>query len=197
MPTGRLVAFSDGVIAVIITIMVLELKTPLGDDLAALRPLLPTLLNYVLSFLFIAIYWNNHHHLLHTASRVTASIMWANFHLLFWLSLVPFVTAWIDEYHGSPLPTASYGVILLMAAISYQLLQTAIVAAHGRESKLAQALGNDWKGKLSLACYISATALSFVNLWLPNVLYFLVAMMWIVPDRRLERAVVAGGRARE
>ena len=188
MPKSRLEAFSDGVLAVIITIMVLELKTPHGGDLAALQPVLPTLLSYVLSFLFIAIYWNNHHHLLHAASRVNATIMWANFHLLFWLSLVPFVTAWIDEYHGSPLPTACYGLVLLMAACAYQLLQTAIVAAHGRTSSLAAALGRDWKGKFSLVCYVSAIGLSFVNLWLPNALYFLVAAMWIVPDRRLERA---------
>ena len=187
MPKSRLEAFSDGVMAVIITIMVLELKVPHGDTFAALRPLLPTLLSYVLSFLFIAIYWNNHHHLLHAATKVNAGIMWANFHLLFWLSLVPFATAWIDEYHSSPLPTALYGVVLLMAAVAYQTLQATIVAVCGRQSAMASALGADWKGKVSLLCYAAAIGSSFVTLWVPNVLYFIVAAMWIIPDRRLEK----------
>jgi uncharacterized membrane protein len=192
MTKGRLEAFSDGVIAIIITIMVLELKVPHGTDFAALRPLLPVFLSYVLSFAFVGIYWNNHHHLLHAAQRVSGAIMWANLHLLFWLSLVPFVTGWMGENHFDSLPTALYGVVLLMAAIAYTILQCAIIAEHGRESPLAQALGIDFKGKLSMACYALAIALSFVNQWFADGLYVLVALLWFIPDRRIERRLGQG-----
>jgi uncharacterized membrane protein len=189
MQKNRLEAFSDGVIAIIITIMVLELKVPHGVDFAALTPLLPVFLSYVLSFIYVGIYWNNHHHLLHAARRVSAGIMWANLHLLFWLSLVPFATGWMGENHFGALPTALYGVVLLMAAVAYVILQTKIVAAHDRDPTLAAALGSDWKGKLSLACYVAAIALAFVNQWLSDALYVLVAVMWLIPDPRVERAV--------
>lgn len=185
MPKARLEAFSDGVIAILITIMVLELKTPHGPALADLGPVLPTLYSYVLSFLYLGIYWNNHHHLLQAASRVSGAILWANLHVLFWLSLIPFATTWIDE-HRAPWPTACYGIVLLMAASAYQLLQAAIVRMEGPGSALAKALGQDWKGKASLVCYLAAVGCSFVSLWIPNVLYFIVAVLWIIPDRRLE-----------
>ncbi|MEQ1729788.1 MAG: TMEM175 family protein [Vicinamibacterales bacterium] len=186
MSKTRLEAFSDGVFAILITIMVLELKIPHGDDWAALRPVLPVLATYVLSFAFLGIYWNNHHHMLHAAERVNGPILWANHHLLFWLSLVPFVTAWMGENHYSPVPTAAYGVILVMSAVSYTLLQRAILKHHGPESKLAKAVGSDGKGKLSLALYLSAIPLAFVNQWLSDAIYVAVAVMWFVPDRRLE-----------
>ena len=189
MSKGRLEAFSDGVIAIIITIMVLELKVPHGTDLAALRPLLPVFLSYVLSFIYIGIYWNNHHHLFHAVQHVSGSIMWANLHLLFWQSLIPFVTAWMGENHYDGLPTALYGVVLLMSAVAYTVLQGAIIAKQGRGSLVAGAVGRDRKGKLSLLCYVLAIGLAFVDRRLAGALYVLVAVMWLVPDRRIERAV--------
>jgi uncharacterized membrane protein len=187
MSKGRLEAFSDGVFAIIITIMVLELKVPHGSDLTALRPLLPVFLTYVLSFIYLAIYWNNHHHLLHTVQRVNGPILWANLHLLFWLSLVPFVTGWMGENHFASLPTALYGCILLMAGVAYRFLQCAIISEHGRDSLLAKAVGADFKGKLSLAFYGVAIVLSFINEWFADALYVLVAVIWFIPDRRIER----------
>ena len=193
MQKNRLEAFSDGVIAIIITIMVLELKVPHGTDFAALRPLLPVLLSYILSFIYVGIYWNNHHHLLHAAPRVTGGMMWANLHLLFWLSLIPFVTGWMGENHFAALPTALYGVVLLMAAIAYVILQNMIVGLLGGGSALAGAIGSDWKGKVSLACYAAAIGLAFVSQWLSSALYVAVAVLWLIPDRRVERAVVKRG----
>jgi uncharacterized membrane protein len=190
MPKNRLEAVSDGVIAIIITIMVLELKVPHATDLAGLRPLLPVFLSYVLSFIYVGIYWNNHHHLLHAAQRIDAAIMWANLHLLFWLSLIPFVTGWMGENHFAALPTALYGVVLLMNAIAYLILQHRIVIAHGRDSRLAIALGTDRKGKLSMACYAAAVGLAFVNQWFSDALYVAVAVLWLIPDRRVERVAV-------
>jgi uncharacterized membrane protein len=188
MPTNRLEAFSDGVIAIIITIMVLELKVPHGVDLAALKPSLPVFLNYVLSFVYVGIYWNNHHHLLHAARHISAAVMWANLHLLFWLSLIPFATGWMGENHFAALPTALYGCVLLMAGVAYLILQSVIVAAHDRDSALATALRRDRKGKLSLAGFVAAIGLAFVNQWLSDALYVLVAAVWFIPDRRVERA---------
>jgi uncharacterized membrane protein len=188
MGKTRLEAFSDGVIAIIITIMVLELKVPHGSDFESLLPLLPVFLSYVLSFVYLGIYWNNHHHMLHTVQRVSGGILWANLHLLFWLSLVPFVTGWMGENHFAALPTALYGVVLLMAAVAYWLLQNFIIAASGgRESLLAKAVGNDRKGKISPLLYAIAIAAAFWNQWLSDALYVLVAIMWLVPDRRIER----------
>ena len=187
MPKTRLEAFSDGVIAIIITIMVLELKAPHEASLTALRPLLPAFLSYVLSFVFLGIYWNNHHHLLHATKRISAGIMWANLHLLFWLSLVPFGTRWLGENRGGAWPTALYGAVLLMAAIAYIILQTCVVASQGRGSQLAAALGSDWKGKLSLGSYALALVLAFVNQWFSDALYVFVAVLWLIPDRRIER----------
>lgn len=189
MQKNRLEAFSDGVLAIIITIMVLELKVPHGTDFSALRPLVPVFLTYVLSFIYVAIYWNNHHHLLHTVQRVNGPILWANLHLLFWLSLIPFVTGWMGENHFAALPTALYGCVLFFAAIAYMVLQSTIIAAHGRESLLAKALGADFKGKISVACYALAVGLSFVNEWLADALYVLVALMWLIPDSRIERTL--------
>jgi uncharacterized membrane protein len=190
---NRLEAFSDGVIAIIITIMVLELKVPHGTDLAALRPLLPVFLSYVLSFIYVGIYWNNHHHLLHAAREINGPIMWANLHLLFWQSLIPFVTGWMGENHFDALPTALYGVVLLMSAIAYTILQTAIIRKQGRDSLLAGAIGRDCKGKFSLICYCLAIGLAFVNQWLADALYVLVAVMWLIPDRRIERMLDRSG----
>jgi uncharacterized membrane protein len=187
MSKGRLEAFSDGVIAIIITIMVLELRAPHGTDLAALRPLLPLFLAYVMSFAYVAIYWNNHHHMLQTAERINGKILWANTHLLFWLSLVPFVTAWMGENHFAPLPTAVYGVVMLMAGIAYLILQQAIIAHHGRQSKLAVAVGRDFKGKVSAASYVAAILLAFVNQWISDAIYVSVALLWFIPDRRIEK----------
>ena len=195
MTKNRLEAFSDGVMAIIITIMVLELKVPHGTDAAALKPLLPVFLSYVLSFLYVGIYWNNHHHLWHSASHVSGGVLWANLHLLFWLSLFPFSTGWIGENHVAPLPTALYGFILLMAAIAYNLLQRAILAKEGRNSLLAIALGRDWKGKLSPLIYLSAIPLAFVNPWISTGLYVLGAMIWLIPDRRIERVMDAPAAA--
>ena len=189
MEKNRLEAFSDGVLAIIITIMVLELKVPHGHDLAALKPLVPVFLSYVLSFIYVGIYWNNHHHLLHSTRRVSGGILWANLHLLFWLSLFPFATAWVGENHVAATPTAMYGFVLLQAASAYYLLQRAIIAQQGRDSLLAQAIGCDWKGKLSPVLYLAAIPLAFVNSWIASGIYAFVALLWLVPDRRIERAL--------
>ena len=189
MQSNRLEAFSDGVLAIIITIMVLELKVPRGADLAALTPVAPVFGSYVLSFIYVGIYWNNHHHLLHAARHVSAGILWANLHLLFWLSLFPFSAAWMGENHVAPIPTAVYGGVLLMAAIAYYILQWAIIAHEGRDSMLAQALGRDWKGKLSPVVYVAAIPLAFVSSWIASALYAFVALLWLIPDRRIERAL--------
>lgn len=187
MTKNRLEAFSDGVIAIIITIMILELKVPHGEDLAALRTMVTPLLMYVLSFVYIAIYWNNHHHMLHAAERVNGAILWANMHLLFWLSLVPFGTAWMGETHHASLPTAVYGVILLACAIAYTVLQTTIVRHHGPTSRLAQAIGDDRKGKISLLCYVIAIGTAFWEPVVSRALFVAVALIWLVPDPRIER----------
>jgi uncharacterized membrane protein len=189
MGKGRLEAFSDGVLAVIITIMVLEMKVPRGVDLVALQPLLPVFLSYLLSFVYIGIYWNNHHHMLHATQRVSGAVLWANLHLLFWLSLVPFVTGWMGENNFAPTPTAIYGVVLFLAAISYWILQRAIIAEQGEASLLARAVGDDRKGKLSQLCYAIAIPLAFVHEWIAGAIYALVALIWLVPDRRIEQAL--------
>ena len=194
MTKGRLEAFSDGVIAVIITIMVLEMKVPHGDEVAALEPVLPVFLSYVLSFVYVGIYWNNHHHMLHATSRVTGPVLWANLHLLFWLSLFPFTTAWMSENHFASAPSALYGFVLLMAAIAYWILQQRIIAAQGSDSLLRKAVGGDWKGKLSPALYLAAIPLSFVSHWIGQALYVAVALMWLVPDRRIERVLADSER---
>jgi uncharacterized membrane protein len=194
MGKNRLEAFSDGVIAIIITIMVLELKVPHGEDLAALAPLLPVLLSYILSFVYLGIYWNNHHHMLHASRTVTGSVLWANLHLLFWLSLIPFTTGWMGENHFATLPAALYGVVLLMAAIAYWVLQQRIIAAQGEHSLLRQAVGRDWKGKLSPVLYVTGIGLAFLSPWLAVAIYVLVALIWLIPDRRIER-VLAGGNS--
>ncbi len=192
MQKTRLEAFSDGVLAIIITIMVLELKVPHDVELDALKPLLPVLLSYVLSFIYLGIYWNNHHHLLHATGHVGGGILWANLHLLFWLSLFPFATAWIGENHVAPIPTALYGFVLLMAAIAYAVLQRAIIVRQGRESTLAAAIGSDWKGKLSPVLYFAAIPLAFLSPWISNALYVFVALMWLIPDSRIERTLAKG-----
>jgi len=189
MGKNRMEAFSDGVLAIIITIMVLEMKVPHGVDLAALRPLLPVFFSYVLSFIYLAIYWNNHHHMLHVTEHVSGAILWANLHLLFWLSLFPFVTGWMGENHFATMPTALYGVVLFMAAIAYFILQQTIIARHGRESVLARAVGRDLKGKMSPVLYIIAIVSAFFLPWVAQGLYVLVAALWLVPDRRIERAL--------
>jgi len=189
MPKERLAAFSDGVIAIIITIMVLELKVPQGADWGALAPIFPVFLSYVLSFLYVAIYWNNHHHLLHSFSRVSGLILWANTHLLFWLSLVPFATAWMGQNHFAPVPTALYGVALLMPALAYYLLEQAIMWTQGPDSTLKKALGRDIKGKASLVLYAVAIGFAFAYPWIAGAIYIFVALMWLVPDRRIERAI--------
>jgi uncharacterized membrane protein len=183
---GRLEAFSDGVIAILITIMVLELKIPHGTDWEALRPVLPVFLSYVLSFIYLAIYWNNHHHMLHATDQINGKILWANMHLLFWLSLIPFATGWMGENHFAPLPTAGYGAVLLAAAIAYYILQSTIISQQGADSKLKAAIGNDLKGKLSPLIYVAAILLAFVNHWISEALYVAAALMWLVPDRRIE-----------
>jgi uncharacterized membrane protein len=188
---SRLEAFSDGVIAIIITIMVLELKVPHGTDLAALMPLLPVFLSYVLSFIYVGIYWNNHHHMLHAARHVSGGVMWANLHLLFWLSLLPFVTGWAGENHFAPLPTALYGAVLLLAGTAYYILQKSIIWHEGPDSLLSRAVGRDIKGPLSLFIYVTAIAATLLSPWISNALYVLVALMWLVPDRRIERAAAA------
>ena len=189
MGKNRMEAFSDGVIAIIITIMVLEMKVPEGTELAALKPILPRFLSYVLSFIYVGIYWNNHHHLLHSMQKVSGSILWANLHLLFWLSLFPFATGWMGENHVAPVPTAVYGIVLLMAAIAYFVLQKRIIAQQGGNSLLATALGSDWKGKISPVLYSMAIPLAFVSAWIASGIYVVVAMIWLVPDRRIERVV--------
>jgi uncharacterized membrane protein len=196
---SRLEAFSDGVIAILITIMVLELKIPGGTGWDALRPVLPAFLTYVLSFVLLGIYWNNHHHMLHTADRINGRILWANLHLLFWLSLFPVVTGWMGASRLAPVPTSVYGVVMLLAAVAYRALQNEIVAEHGPGSKLAAAVGNDAKGKLSLAAYVVAVPSAFLNPWISAALYALVALMWLVPDRRIEsrRPGPGGGAAAE
>jgi uncharacterized membrane protein len=187
MEKNRLEAFSDGVIAIIITIMVLELHAPDGDTFAALREKLPVFLNYILSFIYVGIYWNNHHHMLHTVKKVGGGVLWANLHLLFWLSLFPFATAWMGDNHLAAVPTAAYGCVLLMAAAAYWILQQTIIAREGRDSLLARAVGCDWKGKLSPVLYLTAIFLAFVSVWLADGLYILVALLWLVPDRRIEK----------
>jgi uncharacterized membrane protein len=190
MEKNRLEAFSDGVIAIIITIMVLELKVPHAAELADLKELLPVFLSYVLSFIYVGIYWNNHHHLFQSTKKVAGGILWANLHLLFWLSLFPFTTAWIGENHLAPTPVAVYGFVLLMAALAFYILQRTIIAQQGSGSLLAAAIGKDWKGKLSPACYLAAIPLAFVSPWTASGLYVFVAFMWLVPDRRIERVLV-------
>jgi uncharacterized membrane protein len=189
MGKNRLEAFSDGVIAILITIMVLELKVPHGDTLDAVQPLVPTLLSYLLSFVYLGIYWNNHHHLLHTVTRVTGGVLWANLHLLFWMSLVPFTTGWMGESHFATLPSAMYGLSLLMTAIAYFILQTSIVTSQGPDSLLRHALGSDWKGKSSLVLYLTAIVSTYWVQWVSLSIYVLVACIWLVPDRRIERVV--------
>lgn len=189
MGKSRLEAFSDGVLAIIITIMVLELKVPHGADAEALLPLLPSFLSYVLSFIYVGIYWNNHHHMLHAAKRVSGRVLWANLVLLFWLSLFPFATAWMGENHFAPLPSAAYGFVLLMAAISYHVLQRSIMAADGPNSVLRKAVGADWKGKVSPLLYVVAMVLAFWAHWVAQAIYVVVALMWLVPDSRIEHAI--------
>ena len=190
MNKTRLEAFSDGVIAILITIMVLELKVPHGVDVEALRPLAGVFSSYVLSFVFIGIYWNNHHHLMHAAERITGGVLWANLHLLFWLSLVPFATGWMGRNDFAPLPTATFGVVLLLSAIAYTILVQVLIAAQGPHSKLKEAIGSDGKGYLSLAMYAIAIPLAFTNRWVAYALYVAVALIWLIPDRRIERRVV-------
>jgi uncharacterized membrane protein len=189
MGRGRLEAFSDGVLAIIITIMVLELKVPHGADPASLAPLVPVFLSYVLSFVFVGIYWSNHHHLLHAVRQVNGPVLWANLHLLFWLSLTPFVTGWMGSNNFAPWPVAAYGFVLLFSAIAYYILTRVLVSYQGRDSALAKALGKDFKGKISMVFYAAAIPLSFVRSWLACALYVAVAVMWLVPDRRIERAL--------
>jgi len=186
MSKTRLEAFSDGVIAILITIMVLELKAPDGTDLAALRPLVPTFLAYLLSFIYLGIYWNNHHHMLQATRHISGGVLWPNLHLLFWLSLVPFTTNWMGEHHQEPVPTAVYGAVLLCCAVAWSILQHCIVAVEGPHSTLATAVGKDRKAKGSLAMYVAAILLAFVRPWVAEALYAAVAMMWLVPDRRIE-----------
>ena len=193
MQKNRLEAFSDGVLAIIITIMVLELKVPHSVELAALKPLLPVFLSYVLSFIYVGIYWNNHHHLFHSTKHVSGGILWANMHLLFWLSLFPFTSGWMGENHLAPTPMAVYGFVLLMAAIAYYVLQRAIINQQGRDSLLASALGGDWKGKLSPVLYFIAIPLAFVSPWIASGLYVFVALIWFIPDRRIERVLEKRG----
>jgi TMEM175 potassium channel family protein len=193
MQKNRLEAFSDGVLAIIITIMVLELKVPHAVQLADLKPVLPVFLSYVLSFIYVGIYWNNHHHMFHSTRHVTGGILWANLHLLFWLSLFPFTTGWMGENHVAPTPTAVYGFVLLMAAIAYYILQRAIIVQQGRDSLLASAIGNDWKGKLSPLLYLLAIPLAFVSPWIAIGLYACVALIWLIPDRRIEKVLAKHG----
>ena len=191
MGKNRMEAFSDGVLAIIITIMVLEMKVPHGTDLASLRPLLPVFFSYVLSFVYLGIYWNNHHNMLHVTEHVSGPILWANLHLLFWLSLFPFVTGWMGENHFATMPTALYGLVLFMAAIAYFILQQTIIARHGRGSILARAVGRDLKGKLSPLLYVAAIAAAFFVPWVAQTLFVFVAALWLVPDRRIERALAS------
>lgn len=190
MGKTRLEAFSDGVIAIIITIMVLELKVPHAADFAALQPLIPVFLSYVLSFIYVGIYWNNHHHLLQVVRQVNGRVLWANLHLLFWLSLIPFVTAWMGENHFAALPVALYGIVLFFAAIAYFILTRILITHHGKDSPLAIALGRDFKGKISMVFYALAIPLSFVNSWFSCALYVFVAVIWLIPDRRIEKTLI-------
>jgi uncharacterized membrane protein len=189
MNKSRLEAFSDGVLAVIITVMVLEMKSPRGTSLAALTAVIPVFLSYVLSFIYIGIYWNNHHHLLHATQKVNGATLWANLHLLFWLSLIPFTTAWMGENHVAAWPVAIYGLVLLLAAVAYFLLTKALIRLHGRGSTLANCIGSDRKGKISIAIYAAAIPLAFVQAWIASAFYVIVAIMWLIPDRRIERKV--------
>lgn len=189
MSKSRMEAFSDGVLAVIITIMVLEMKSPRGVTLAALAPVLPVFLSYVLSFVYLGIYWNNHHHLLHATQRVNGATLWANLHLLFWLSLVPFTTAWMGENHFAAWPVAVYGIVLLLAGVAYFVLTKALIKLHGRSSTLAISIGQDRKGKISIALYFIAIPLAFVQPWIAGACYVIVAIMWLIPDPRIERMV--------
>jgi uncharacterized membrane protein len=193
MTTSRLEAFSDGVVAILITIMVLELRPPHEASFQSLKPLIPVLFSYLLSFVFLGIYWTNHHHLIYAAQHVNGRVLWANLHLLFWLSLVPFVTAWIGETHFAPVPVALYGVILLLGAIAYTILVQSLLSLHGPESLLATALGTDFKGKISIVFYLLAIPVAFLKSWVAFALYVLVAIMWLVPDRRIERKIVTKG----
>jgi uncharacterized membrane protein len=190
MTKTRLEAFSDGVVAIIITIMVLEMRAPVGTELNALRPLVPMFLSYVLSFIFLGIYWSNHHHLLQAVQHVSGPVLWANLHLLFWLSLIPFVTNWMGENHFASWPVALYGVVLLCAAIAYFILTRSLLSLHDKDSDLAIALGKDFKGKISIVIYVFAIPLAFVSSWCAGALYALVVIMWLIPDRRIERTLV-------
>lgn len=189
MTKGRIEAFSDGVIAIIITIMVLELRIPQGDDLASLEPLIPKILSYLLSFVFLGIYWNNHHHLFQAVRRVDGRVLWANMALLFWLSLIPFATGWMGEHHFAPFPVALYGILLFLSAISYYMLSRLLVSLHETDSPLASAIGEDFKGRISVGIYLLAIGLSFINSLVAGTLYVVVAVIWLIPDRRIERAL--------
>ena len=194
MKKNRVEAFSDGVIAIIITIMVLELKVPHGEDFETLTPLIPVFLSYVLSFVYLGIYWNNHHHMLHVTQRVTGPMLWANLHLLFWLSLIPFATGWMGENHFAPVPSALYGLVLLMAGVAYLILQQLIIKSQGPDSILKKAVRRDWKGKLSPVLYAAAIALAFRWEWISLGLYVLVALIWLIPDRRIEKILRSGAQ---
>jgi len=189
MSKDRLVAFSDGIMAVIITIMVLELRVPRGADVAALRDTLPVFLAYVLSFVNIGIYWNNHHHLLYAAERINGRVMWGNLHLLFWLSLIPFTTAWVGQNHSAAMPTAVYGAVLILAAVAWTILQNALIGANGKDSLLARAIGSDFKGRVSIAVYALGIAAAFANAWVSDACYVAVAILWLIPDPRIERRI--------
>jgi TMEM175 potassium channel family protein len=190
MSKGRMEAFSDGVLAVIITIMVLEMKTPVGTSLSALKPIIPVFLSYILSFIYIGIYWNNHHHLLHATQHVNGAALWANLHLLFWLSLVPFATAWIGENRFDPWPVAVYGMVLMMAGVAYYILTRTLIRLHGQTSALATSIGSDRKGKASVVIYAISIPLAFAKPWIAGVGYVIVAILWLIPDRRIERTIV-------
>jgi uncharacterized membrane protein len=194
MGKSRMETFFDGVVAIIITIMVLEMKVPHGESIETLSPLIPVLLSYVLSFVYLGIYWNNHHHMMYASHRVTGSMLWANLHLLFWLSLIPFTTGWMGENHFAKLPAAAYGVVLLMSAVAYWILQQRIIASQGEDSLLKKAVGSDWKGKLSPVLYTVAILLAFLSSWVSVGIYVFVALMWVIPDRRIER-ILAGREA--
>jgi uncharacterized membrane protein len=189
MSKNRMESFSDGVIAIIITIMVLELKVPRGENFQALASSIPVFLSYVLSFVYVGIYWNNHHHMLHTSNRVTGPMLWANLHLLFWLSLFPFATGWMGENHFAAAPSALYGVVLLMAGVAYLILQQLIIKSQGRDSLLKKAIGSDWKGKMSAALYVVAILTAVWSHWISQAIYVLVALFWLIPDRRIEKVL--------